>query len=92
MDARNISLKNFMYQGGDDCISIKPRSFNISISNITCEGGNGVAIGSLGQYLEDNTVEDVTITGAKVCGNPPSRTQNGIHGRYPLTFTPWKYR
>ncbi|KAF4984595.1 hypothetical protein FZEAL_272 [Fusarium zealandicum] len=66
MDARNVTLKNFTYRGGDDCIAIKPRSYGIKIDNIICEGGNGVAIGSLGQYLEDNTVEDVVISNAKM--------------------------
>lgn len=66
MDARNITLNNFVYRGGDDCVAIKPRSYDISITNLTCEGGNGIAIGSLGQYLEDNTVENVTIRDAKV--------------------------
>ncbi|KAJ3548534.1 hypothetical protein NM208_g963 [Fusarium decemcellulare] len=64
MDASNITLKSFVYRGGDDCIAIKPRSFGISIDNIVCEGGNGVAIGSLGQYLEDNSVEDIVISNA----------------------------
>lgn len=66
MDARNISLNNFKYRGGDDCIAIKPRSFDVRINNFSCEGGNGVAIGSLGQYLEDNTVENIAITNGKV--------------------------
>ncbi|OBT38895.1 hypothetical protein VE00_10584 [Pseudogymnoascus sp. WSF 3629] len=66
MDAHNISLKNFSYQGGDDCVAIKPRSFDINIDGITCEGGNGIAIGSLGQYLEDNSVENITINNAKM--------------------------
>jgi len=61
MDARNIKLRNFWYQGGDDCIAIKPRSYNIDIRNVTCHGGNGIAIGSLGQYLEDSSVINVTI-------------------------------
>ena len=66
MDARNITLNNFNYHGGDDCIAIKPRSFDVRINNVTCEGGNGIAIGSLGQYLEDNSVENITITNGKV--------------------------
>ena len=61
MDAHNITLKNFVYRGGDDCIAIKPRSYDIKIQNVTCVGGNGVAIGSLGQYLEDSSVENVWI-------------------------------
>ncbi len=66
MDATNITLQNFTFSGGDDCVAIKPRSSNIHISNITCNGGNGIAIGSLGQYLEDSSVENVIIDNAKV--------------------------
>lgn len=62
MDAINIKLTNFYYQGGDDCISVKPRSYNIMVQNATCHDGNGIAIGSLGQYLEDSSVENVVIT------------------------------
>ncbi|EIT72715.1 hypothetical protein AO1008_03553 [Aspergillus oryzae 100-8] len=61
MDARNIRLTNFVYQGGDDCIAIKPRSYDIDIHNVTCRGGNGIAIGSLGQYKEDSSVDNVRI-------------------------------
>jgi galacturan 1,4-alpha-galacturonidase len=62
MDVNNIWLENFIYQGGDDCVAIKPRSYNIHIRNATCHGGNGMAIGSLGQYLEDSSVENVQIS------------------------------
>ncbi|KAL4875412.1 pectin lyase fold/virulence factor [Aspergillus karnatakaensis] len=68
MDARNIRLHNFTVTGGDDCVAIKPRSYNIHASNVTCNGGNGIAIGSLGQYLEDASVTDVVIEDAKVPG------------------------
>ncbi|GME27198.1 uncharacterized protein LTHEOB_7963 [Neofusicoccum parvum] len=61
MDARNVRLTNFSYQGGDDCVAIKPRSTNIEIRNAHCRGGNGVAIGSLGQYLEDASVANVVM-------------------------------
>ena len=76
MDARNITLNNFIYRGGDDCVAIKPRSYDIVITNLTCEGGNGIAIGSLGQYLEDNTVGNVTIRDAKVRFMLPITTQS----------------
>ncbi|KAL4947553.1 pectin lyase fold/virulence factor [Aspergillus filifer] len=65
MDAHNITLQNFTFTGGDDCIAIKPRSYNIRVRDITCNGGNGIAIGSLGQYLEDSSVENVLIENAK---------------------------
>ncbi|KAH6676610.1 glycoside hydrolase family 28 protein [Halenospora varia] len=66
MDANNIRLTNMYYQGGDDCIAIKPRSYNIFVQNVTCHGGNGIAIGSLGQYLEDSSVVNVTISDVRV--------------------------
>jgi galacturan 1,4-alpha-galacturonidase len=69
MDANNILLENFVYQGGDDCVAIKPRSYNIKVRNVTCYGGNGIAIGSLGQYLEDSSVENVVIDGARLIRN-----------------------
>ncbi|KUI68181.1 Putative galacturan 1,4-alpha-galacturonidase C [Cytospora mali] len=75
MDAYNIRLTNFVYQGGDDAIAIKPRSYNIFIQNITIHGGNGVAIGSLGQYLEDNTVQNIIVKDAKILTN-----NNDMHG------------
>ncbi|KAF2645956.1 putative galacturan 1,4-alpha-galacturonidase C [Massarina eburnea CBS 473.64] len=61
MDAHNISLDGLWYQGGDDCIAIKPRSYDIDVRNVYCHGGNGIAIGSLGQYLEDSSVENVIV-------------------------------
>ncbi|KAB5572001.1 glycoside hydrolase family 28 protein [Coniochaeta sp. 2T2.1] len=69
MDAYNIGLTNFVYQGGDDAIAIKPRSYNIYCQNATIHGGNGVAIGSLGQYLEDSSVVNVVVKDVKVLTN-----------------------
>ncbi|KAJ5728204.1 hypothetical protein N7493_004534 [Penicillium malachiteum] len=66
MDVDNIQLTNLVYQGGDDCIAIKPRSYNVDIRNVTCHGGNGVAIGSLGQYLEDSGVANIIVDNVKV--------------------------
>lgn len=84
MDSTNIWLDDFMYEGGDDCIAIKPRSYNININNVTCNGGNGVAIGSLGQYLEDSSVENVQITNVKVV---PSKSGVGpVNGAYIKTW------
>jgi hypothetical protein len=34
MDTSNIMLTNMVYQGGDDCIAIKPRSYNIFVQNV----------------------------------------------------------
>lgn len=66
MDTRNVTLDGLWYQGGDDCIAIKPRSYDIVARNIYCHGGNGIAIGSLGQYLEDSSVENVIVDNVDV--------------------------
>jgi galacturan 1,4-alpha-galacturonidase len=66
MDVRDLTLSGLTYQGGDDCIAIKPRSYNIVISNVTCVGGNGIAIGSLGQYEEDSSVTDVIVKDVRI--------------------------
>lgn len=66
MDVNNCTLSGLTYQGGDDCIAIKPRSYNIAVRNVTCRGGNGIAIGSLGQYEEDSSVVNVTVQDVKV--------------------------
>lgn len=66
MDVENVQLTNLVYQGGDDCIAIKPRSYNVDIRNVTCRGGNGIAIGSLGQYLEDSSVANILVDGVKI--------------------------
>lgn len=66
MDVRNLTLRNFTYTGGDDCIAVKPRSYDILIDGVTCNRGNGIAVGSLGQYLEDSSVQNVTFQNLKV--------------------------
>ena len=66
MDVNNVNLTNFYYQGGDDCVAIKPRSYNVYVQNATCHGGNGMAIGSLGQYLEDSSAENIYMTDVNV--------------------------
>lgn len=66
MDATNIRLTNFVYQGGDDCIAIKPRSYNIFVQNATCHGGDGMAVGSLSQYLAHSSVENLVVDDVRV--------------------------
>lgn len=46
----NVAINNFVYQGGDDCVALKPNATNVAINNVTCIGGTGIAFGSIGQY------------------------------------------
>ena len=80
MDSGNVVLTNFLYQGGDDCIAIKPRSHSITAKNITCISGNGIAIGSLGQYLEDSSVTNVDIDNATMIkGGAQNNIGNAVY-------------
>ena len=74
MDVDNVKLTNFVYQGGDDCIAIKPRSYNVVVQNAECHGGNGPAVGSLGQYLEDSSAENIWMDNFKVSPISPIKT------------------
>jgi len=38
MDVNNVILTNMVYQGGDDCIAIKPRSYNVYAQNVRGDG------------------------------------------------------
>ncbi|PPQ79080.1 hypothetical protein CVT25_002305 [Psilocybe cyanescens] len=49
-----ISLLNWDVTCGDDCLALKGNSTNLMLRNITCRGGGGIAIGSLGQYAGMN--------------------------------------
>ena len=40
--------------------------FSADEEQITCHGGNGIAIGSLGQYLEDSSVINVLVKDAQI--------------------------
>lgn len=80
LDTRNVVLTNFVYQGGDDCIAIKPRTYDVTIKNVTCVSGNGIAVGSLGQYLEDSSVANVWIDDATIVkGGAQGYIANGAY-------------
>ncbi|KAI5122792.1 hypothetical protein M0805_000136 [Coniferiporia weirii] len=63
----SVTLRNWDVTCGDDCLAIKGNSTNIVAQGITCRGGNGIAFGSLGQYVQFNDIvenvllEDLTI-------------------------------
>ncbi|RDX42411.1 pectin lyase-like protein [Lentinus brumalis] len=53
-----ITLLRWDITCGDDCLAIKGNSTNIIAKDITCRGGNGIAFGSLGQYVQFNDIVD----------------------------------
>ncbi|KAJ7779678.1 putative rhamnogalacturonase A [Mycena metata] len=66
-ESARITYRNWVYQGGDDCIAFKPNSTQITVRNVSCTAVNGMTFGSIGQYpssfdiLQDIHIEDVVV-------------------------------
>ena len=69
-NSHDIILEDWIVQNGDDCIAAKGNTTNLYVRNVTCIGGSGMTIGSVGQYPltpdydEDIIFEDVRIIGS----------------------------
>uniref|UniRef100_A0A0W0FB86 galacturonan 1,4-alpha-galacturonidase n=1 Tax=Moniliophthora roreri TaxID=221103 RepID=A0A0W0FB86_MONRR len=58
----NVVIKDSMIVNDDDCVSFKPNSTNIFVSNLNSTGSHGISVGSLGQYPQYyDIVENVTV-------------------------------
>ncbi|CAF1923892.1 BnaC05g03780D [Brassica napus] len=68
-----ITLTGSTIQTGDDCVSIGPGSRNFLISKLNCGPGHGVSIGSLAKTLNEDGVENVTVSNSVFTG-----TTNGV--------------
>lgn len=88
-----ITMTNWTVQNGDDCIAAKGNTTNLYVKNVTCYGGNGMTIGSVGQYPEmpdynNNTIfENVRLINSDDAayiktwqGVPVKRSTNGDGG------------
>ncbi|KAH7912878.1 pectin lyase fold/virulence factor [Hygrophoropsis aurantiaca] len=82
-----ISLLNWDVTCGDDCLAIKGNTTNLIANNITCRGGNGIAFGSLGQYVDLNDdVENVLMENLSMVRLDPSIQPNMGTGVYFKSF------
>ncbi|KAI9923765.1 hypothetical protein MW887_008393 [Aspergillus wentii] len=91
----NITITNWVYQGGDDAVAFKGNSTNIHVENVAVYGGPGIAFGSLGQYpdrpdiVENITVRNISLqpslqramsSGLVLTTAPPPNGGGGGHG------------
>ncbi|KAI0701363.1 pectin lyase-like protein [Cytidiella melzeri] len=90
----HITVTDSWINNDDDCVSFKPNSTNILVSNLWCNGSHGISVGSLGQYAgETDIVANVSVhnvsmnnaqNGARIKvfgGNPsPDSTAGGGSG------------
>ncbi|KAL5852551.1 hypothetical protein ACOSQ3_007669 [Xanthoceras sorbifolium] len=72
-ESTNVTIVNSTMKTGDDCISIGPGTTNLWIERVTCGPGHGISIGSLGQEIEEDGVQNVTVKNTTFIG-----TQNGL--------------
>ncbi|KAI0342372.1 pectin lyase-like protein [Trametopsis cervina] len=83
-----VQLLNWDITCGDDCLAIKGNSTNIEARNVTCRGGNGVAVGSLGQYVNlPDIVDNVTFEDVRLIRLDPKVQPNMGSGVYFKTWT-----
>ncbi|KAG1142369.1 hypothetical protein G6F37_005782 [Rhizopus arrhizus] len=68
-----IIFRNSVLNIGDDCTAINGGVTNVTLSKITCNGGHGFSVGSLGKGGKDDSVRTVRVLDS-VCNN----CQNGV--------------
>jgi polygalacturonase len=66
-----VTITNSKVYNQDDCVAINSGQ-NIYIAGLTCSGGHGLSIGSVGGR-DDNTVKNVTFADSSI-----SNSQNGV--------------
>lgn len=71
MFSDTITFRRWEVDNGDDCIAFKANSTNMLVEDSVLHGGNGIAVGSIGQYfgrfetVENIVVRNVTMYGSK---------------------------
>ncbi|KAK2978324.1 hypothetical protein RJ640_000154, partial [Escallonia rubra] len=72
-DSTGVTISRSIIRTGDDCIAIGPNTKNVWIERIGCGPGHGISIGSLGNGLNENGVQNVTVTNSVF-----TKTDNGV--------------
>ncbi|KAK3012494.1 hypothetical protein RJ639_008518 [Escallonia herrerae] len=72
-DSTGVTIFRSIIRTGDDCIAIGPNTKNVWIERIGCGPGHGISIGSLGNGLNENGVQNVTVTNSVF-----TKTDNGV--------------
>ncbi|XP_047338998.1 polygalacturonase-like [Impatiens glandulifera] len=68
-----VTILNSRISTGDDCISVGPGTTNMWIEGTVCGPGHGISIGSLGKDMQEQGVQNITVTTTRFIS-----TQNGF--------------
>lgn len=85
--SNNITYSRWSITNGDDSIAMKANSSNIIIKDSIFRAGDGIAIGSVGQYaghyefVENVTATNITLVGTQWAGY--IKTWTGVQEGYP---------
>ncbi|KAG8852227.1 hypothetical protein FRB96_008873 [Tulasnella sp. 330] len=52
----NVLLTGWTVNNDDDCVSFKPNTTDIIVSDMNCNGSHGISVGSLGQYKGETDI------------------------------------
>ncbi|QRW08136.1 polygalacturonase [Ceratobasidium sp. AG-Ba] len=78
--SNHVTIQNLWYNGGDDSISFKPNSTDITVKNAVMLGSHGVSVGSIAQYpgiydiIQNIWVQNVTFAN----GLDGTKSENGV--------------
>ncbi|KAL4072085.1 pectin lyase fold/virulence factor [Scleroderma citrinum] len=85
-----INIKGCVVNNTDDCVSFKPNTTYVNVTNLWCGGSHGISVGSLGQYagvtdiVEDVRINNITMVkgqnGARIKTFGGSADQNSTAG------------
>ncbi|XP_020245068.1 polygalacturonase-like [Asparagus officinalis] len=68
-----VTVTGSTIRTGDDCVSMKAGVENVLIERVYCGPGHGISIGSLGNGLHEEGVQNITVKSVVF-----RRTQNGL--------------
>ncbi|CAE6513872.1 unnamed protein product [Rhizoctonia solani] len=78
--SNHVTIQDLWYNGGDDSISFKPNSTDVTVKNAVVLGSHGVSVGSISQYpgvydiIKNIYVQNVTFGN----GLDGTKSQNGV--------------